>query len=144
MYLTSLYGRQSYHPQRITSKAPYLHYQSPVNPRTAALTSAILRAGSRQPCKPAQHETPKPIQIRTEPSSQRKEKVRYYFHPDMNMSHIVPSEEGTVNLDAPVEGHLVPMAIPLGKRKTDPSLRLPLETLTTAVVNTGESSSTDY
>ena len=127
--------RQPYHAQRITSKAPYLHYQSPVNPRTAALTSAILGAGSRPPSKPAYEDMPRPV--RAETVERKKHKANYYFHPSVDMPHVMPSGGGRVKLDVPVEGRLVPMAIPLGKPKTDPSLRLPLATLS-PIVDAGE------
>ena len=53
--------------------------------------------------------------------------TKYYFHPrdGLSQSHIA-SEEGKVAV--PLEGQLVPMAIPLGKPKTDPALRPPIAT----------------
>ena len=51
--------------------------------------------------------------------------AQYYFHPRVDLPHFVPEEGRGV---APMEGQLVPMAIPLGKPKTNPALRLPIAT----------------
>lgn len=121
-YLKSIYGRQPHHTHRTTSKAPYLHYQSPVNPRTAALTAAILGTGSRHPIQPS---GPEPIREKTEKPNRE---AWYYFHPSIDKSQVIPSGDGRVHVHAPLEGRKMPMAIPLGKPRTDPSLRLPLPT----------------
>lgn len=115
-YLKSVYGRQPHHAHRTTSKAPYLHYQSPVNPRTAALTASILGPGKKQTSSNQQN----PDQPGREPW--------YYFHPEIDRSQVIPSGDGRVHVHAPLEGRKMPMAIPLGKPRTDPSLRLPLPT----------------
>jgi len=118
-YLQSIYGRQHYQGHRTTSKAPYLHYQSPVNPRTAALTAAILGPGH----KSQSHETSQPIRVKSE--KPRKD-AWYYFHPSIDRSQVIPSGDGKVHVHAPLEGRKMPMAIPLGKPRTDPSLRVQL------------------
>ena len=57
--------------------------------------------------------------------SMPKDNTQYYFHPRVDLPHFAP-EEGRIA--APLEGQLVPMAIPLGKPKTDPALRPPIVT----------------
>lgn len=57
--------------------------------------------------------------------SLHKDNTQYYFHPRVNLSHFGPEEGGVA---VPLEGQLVPMAIPLGKPKTDPALRPPIAT----------------
>ena len=141
VYLSSVYGRQPYHPQRTTSKAPYLHYQSPVNPKTAAIMAGLM-TGERgvtskpvlqdissvpekevaEPRKKTAH-VARPLRSSQGQPTSHKDSAQYYFHPRVDL--IVP-EEGRVA--APLEGQLVPMAIPLGKPKTDPALRPPIAT----------------
>ena len=55
--------------------------------------------------------------------SMSKDNTQYYFHPRVDLPHFSP-EGGRVAV--PLEGQLVPMAIPLGKPKTDPALRPPI------------------
>ncbi|XP_068730212.1 TALPID3 protein-like isoform X1 [Montipora capricornis] len=152
VYLSSVYGRQPYHPHRTTSKAPYLHYQSPVNPKTAAIVEGLMKGGRGTVSKPALQDVRKPV-LQDATSSPEKEVVeprknkrdaskalsnpsgqtarhgdnaaQYYFHPRVDLPHFVPEEARGV---APMEGQLVPMAIPLGKPKTNPALRLPIAT----------------
>nr|ACJ61010.1 talpid3-like protein [Nematostella vectensis] len=120
-YLTSVYGRQPYHPHRTTSKAPYLYYQSPIPDKTAALTKALLGVRG-EVIEPTVQEMPKQERIKELPVN----KDKFYFHPSVNASiHGVPTAS-----KAPVVGHLVPMAVPLGKPNRDPSLRLPLTSFT--------------
>lgn len=147
VYLSSVYGRQPYHPQRTTSKAPYLHYQSPVNPKTAAIMAGLMAGDRGATNKPVlQDLTSLPEKEVTEPRKKKADAAKpstsphvqptthtnadgtkYYFHPrdGLSQSHIA-SEEGKVAV--PLEGQLVPMAIPLGKPKTDPALRPPIAT----------------
>lgn len=143
VYFSSVYGRQPHHPQRTTSKAPYLHYQSPVNPKTAAIMAGIMAGDSKLPGKPAlQDMSFFPQGEFSEPSGQKadarkpelgsqgkpnkqKEDMQYYFHPRVDLSQV---GEGVSRVGVPLEGQLVPMAIPLGKPKTDPALRPPVVT----------------
>ena len=140
VYLSSVYGRQPYHPQRTTSKAPYLHYQSPVNPKTAAVMAGIMAADSRLPGKPVVQDLPekelteprrkkadaaKPVLTSHGQPSKQKDDMQYFFHPRVDLSQV---GEGVSRVGAPLEGQLVPMAIPLGKPKTDPALRPPIVT----------------
>lgn len=145
VYLSSVYGRQPYHPQRTTSKAPYLHYQSPVNPKTAAIMAGIMAGDSRVTGKPVlQDVTSVPEKDVTEPRKKKAEAVKpelsphvqptkwkddtqYFFHPRVDLSQVAPGE-GKARVAVPLEGQLVPMAIPLGKPKTDPALRPPIAT----------------
>lgn len=143
VYLSSVYGRQPYHPQRTTSKAPYLHYQSPVNPKTAAIMAGIMAGDSRVTAKPVlqdlssvpEKEVPEPrkkkadgvkpeLNPRVQPTK-RKDDRQYFFHPSVDLSQVAPGE-GNARVAVPLEGQLVPMAIPLGKPKTDPALRPPI------------------
>lgn len=145
VYLSSVYGRQPYHPQRTTSKAPYLHYQSPVNPKTAAIMAGIMAGDSRVTAKPVlqdltsvpEKEVPEPrkkkadgvkpeLSPRVQPTKQ-KDDTQYFFHPRVDLSQVTPWE-GKARVAVPLEGQLVPMAIPLGKPKTDPALRPPIAT----------------
>ena len=144
VYLSSVYGRQPYHPQRTTSKAPYLHYQSPVNPKTAAIMAGIMAGDSRVTAKPVldltsvpEKEVPGPrkkkadaVKPELSPHAQptkRKDDTQYFFHPRVDLSQVAPGE-GKVRVAVPLEGQLVPMAIPLGRPKTDPALRPPIVT----------------
>lgn len=145
VYLSSVYGRQPYHPQRTTSKAPYLHYQSPVNPKTAAIMAGIIAGDSKVTGKPVlQDLTSVPENDVTEPRqkkadavkpelshrvqpTKRKDDTQYFFHPRVDLSQVAPGE-GNARVAVPLEGQLVPMAIPLGKPKTDPALRPPIAT----------------
>lgn len=149
--MTSVYGRQPYHPQRTTSKAPYLHYQSPVNPKTAAIVAGLLKGDRGTASKPALQDISKPVlqDIKSVPEREvvetrkkrkdapkaspsphgsefkHRDNAQYYFHPRVDLPYFAP-EEGRVA--APLEGQLVPMAIPLGKPKTNPALRPPIPT----------------
>ncbi|XP_044179361.1 TALPID3 protein-like isoform X2 [Acropora millepora] len=151
VYMTSVYGRQPYHPQRTTSKAPYLHYQSPVNPKTAAIVAGLLKGDRGTASKPALQDTSKPVlhNMKSEPEREvdetrkkrkdapkaspsphgaafkHRDNAQYYFHPRGDLPYFAP-EEGRVA--APLEGQLLPMAIPLGKPKTNPALRPPIPT----------------
>ena len=145
VYLSSVYGRQPYHPQRTTSKAPYLHYQSPVNPKTAAIMAGMMAGDSKVTGKPVlQDLTSVPEKDVTEPRqikaaavkpelspcvqpTKRKDDTQYFFHPRVDLSQVAPGE-GKARVAVPLEGQLVPMAIPLGKPKTDPALRPPIAT----------------
>ena len=140
-----MYGRQPYHPQRTTSKAPYLHYQSPVNPKTAAIMAGIMAGESRATGKPVLQDLTsvpekdvtlprkKPVDaVKHELSphgqpTKRKDSTQYFFHPRVDLSQVAPGE-GMSRVSVPLEGQLVPMAIPLGKPKTDPALRPPIAT----------------
>ena len=53
-----------------------------------------------------------------------KERSSYYFHPAVDIT----GKDDNTSVPVPVEGQLVPMAIPLGKPKTNIALRLPLNT----------------
>lgn len=149
--MTSVYGRQPYHPQRTTSKAPYLHYQSPVNPKTAAIVAGLLKGDRGTTSKPALQDISKPVlhNMKSEPEREvdetrkkrkdapkaspsphgaafkHRDNAQYYFHPRGDLPYFAP-EEGRVA--APLEGQLLPMAIPLGKPKTNPALRPPIPT----------------
>lgn len=143
VYMSSVYGRQPYHPQRTTSKAPYLHYQSPVNPKTAAIMAGLMARDRGTTSKPVlQDLTSVPEKEVTEPrkkkaddakpsasprgqAAMRQDNTQYFFHPQVDLSHITPEER---RVAVPLEGQLVPMAIPLGKPKTDPALRPPIVT----------------
>lgn len=57
--------------------------------------------------------------------NKQKEDMQYYFHPRVDLSQV---GEGVSRVGVPLEGQLVPMAIPLGKPKTDPALRPPIVT----------------
>ena len=145
VYLSSVYGRQPYHPQRTTSKAPYLHYQSPVNPKTAAIMAGIMAGDGRVTAKPVlqdltsipEKDVTQPIKKKAdavEPvlgprrqQTKRKEDTQYFFHPRVDLSQVAPGE-GMSRVAVPLDGQLVPMAIPLGKPKTDPALRPPIST----------------
>lgn len=145
VYLSSVYGRQPYHPQRTTSKAPYLHYQSPVNPKTAAIMAGIMAGDSRVTAKPVlqdltsvpEKEVPEPRKkkadgVKPELSpcvqpTKQKDDTQYFFHPRVDLSQVT-LWEGKARVAVPLEGQLVPMAIPLGKPKTDPALRPPIAT----------------
>lgn len=143
VYLSSVYGRQPHYPQRTTSKAPYLHYQSPVNPKTAAVMAGIMAGDSKLPGKPAVQDLTSFLgQELTEPSGpkadarkpvhgsdgkpfKQKEDMQYFFHPRVDLSQV---GEGMSRVGVPLEGQLVPMAIPLGRPKTNPALRPPIVT----------------
>lgn len=56
-----------------------------------------------------------------------KDDTQYFFHPRVDLSQVAPGE-GKARVAVPLEGQLVPMAIPLGKPKTDPALRPPIAT----------------
>ena len=149
--MTSVYGRQPYHPQRITSKASYLHYQSPVNPKTAAIVAGLLKGDRGTASKPASQDISKPVlqDMKSVPETEvvetrkkrkdapkaspsprgaafkHRDNAQYYFHPRVDLPYFAPEEGGVA---APMEGQLVPMAIPLGKPKTNPALRPPIPT----------------
>ena len=143
VYLSSVYGRQPYYPQRTTSKAPYLHYQSPVNPKTAAIMAGLMagdRGTTSKPVLPDVTSIPekevvasrkkktdaaRPLSSLHGQPSMPKDNTQYYFHPRVDLPHF-SLEEGRVAV--PLEGQLVAMAIPLGKPKTDPALRPPIVT----------------
>ncbi|XP_022791035.1 protein TALPID3-like [Stylophora pistillata] len=143
VYLSSVYGRQPHYPQRTTSKAPYLHYQSPVNPKTAAVMAGIMAGDSKLPGKPAVQDLTSFLgQELTEPNGpkadarkpvhgsdgkpfKQKEDMQYFFHPRVDLSQV---GEGMSRVGVPLEGQLVPMAIPLGRPKTNPALRPPIVT----------------
>lgn len=55
--------------------------------------------------------------------NKQKEDMQYYFHPRVDLSQV---GEGVSRVGVPLERQLVPMAIPLGKPKTDPALRPPI------------------
>jgi len=61
---------------------------------------------------------------RVQPTKQ-KDDTQYFFHPRVDLSQVPPGE-GKAKVAVPLEGQLVPMAIPLGKPKTDPALRPPI------------------
>ena len=130
--MSSVYGRQPYHPQRITSKAPYLHYQSPINPRTAAVTAGLMGSGTKVSQR-APGVTSSPVDAAREEFKKthaiKKPGDRFYFHPAVDLSQVYPGEGKSASV-LPVEGQLVPMAVPLGRPKTDPRLRLPITTAT--------------
>lgn len=55
----------------------------------------------------------------------QKEDMQYFFHPRVDLSQV---GEGMSRVGVPLEGQLVPMAIPLGRPKTNPALRPPIVT----------------
>ena len=59
------------------------------------------------------------------PSTRRVTKPRYYFHPNAGTDQSVIDAHFKDN-PGPLPGQLLPMAIPLGKPRKDPALRLPL------------------
>ena len=59
------------------------------------------------------------------PSTRRTTKPRYYFQPNAGADQSVIEARFKDN-QGPLPGQLLPMAIPLGKPRMDPALRLPL------------------
>lgn len=150
VYLSSVYGRQPYHPQRTTSKAPYLHYQSPVNPKTAAIMAGLKPGCERGTVssKPFSQDLTLVSEKEKEVAKPRKNKVeaakphsnpygtdkpKYYFQPQVAASYFAPDDGKAIT---PLEGQLVPMAIPLGKPKTDPALRPSIPTQESKYIST--------
>ena len=143
-YLSSVYGRSPYQAVRITSKAPYLRYQSPVNPKTAAVMTGLLVGGNRVAIKevPLQDLTSVPRQETTKPRkcmtaavktkltsqnepAKHEGNAQYFFQPTVDLSQIGTGEK-IATVAVPLEGQLVRMAVPLGKPKTDLTQRLPV------------------
>lgn len=150
VYLSSVYGRQPYHPQRTTSKAPYLHYQSPVNPKTAAIMAGLKPGCERGTVssKPFSQDLTLVSEKEKEVAKPRKNKVeaakphsnpygtdkpKYYFQPQVAASYFARDDGKVIT---PLEGQLVPMAIPLGKPKTDPALRPSIPTQESKYIST--------
>lgn len=59
------------------------------------------------------------------PPTSRAAKPRYYFQPNAGADQSVIEAHFREN-QGPLPGQLLPMAIPLGKPRMDPALRLPL------------------
>ena len=59
--------------------------------------------------------------------TKQKDEAQYFFHPRVDLSQVAPGE-GMSRVSVPLEGQLVPMAIPLGKPRTNPALRPPIAT----------------
>ncbi|XP_064621520.1 TALPID3 protein-like [Lineus longissimus] len=105
-YMTRVYGKAIYQSHRTTVKDPYLHYKNPVSPGprgTARPTSvAEVRATSVKTAK-IQTEQPRSRSHPIAPSG------HFYFNPATGTTQ---QTHGFNPL--PSEGHLIPMAIPLG------------------------------
>ncbi|XP_077992540.1 protein TALPID3-like [Glandiceps talaboti] len=114
-YLTRVYGKALYHPQRKTEKAgPYLRFQStPVKPqgtrpKATQQVSAVKVKSSKTQTVPS----PKKPKV-------LKDRPEYYFNPQQHM----PTHGRSL---APVPGQLIPMAIPLGEPRIGTGLTQPI------------------
>jgi len=84
--------------------------------------SSVPEKEVAEPRKKTAH-VARPLRSSQGQPTSHKDSAQYYFHPRVDL---IAPEEGRVA--APLEGQLVPMAIPLGKPKTDPALRPPIAT----------------
>ena len=61
------------------------------------------------------------------------DRPKYYFQPQVAVSYFAPNDGKAIT---PLEGQLVPMAIPLGKPKTNPALRPSIPTQESKYIST--------
>ncbi|KAM9381464.1 protein TALPID3 [Phaethornis superciliosus] len=109
-HLWQIYGKPIYQGHRSTlKKAPYLRFNSP-SPKSKAQRPRVIECVRGTKMKSARTQTSRPQKVATSPKNQHRlyalsQENQYLFSP----SRDVPEVSG------PLEGHLIPMAIPLGQ-----------------------------
>ncbi|XP_013407678.1 protein TALPID3 isoform X2 [Lingula anatina] len=130
-YLARVYGKAIYQNKRTTVKDPYLHFQndpkpkSPRRPATYAAKGVELKSAKTQT-------TPSPVKKPGYYSHHLPQHVKphYYFDSQQEHQNIVqPAGIPT----APIQGQLIPMAVPLRPPRISSGLSLPIAMTTSAI-----------
>ncbi|XP_062351744.1 protein TALPID3 [Cinclus cinclus] len=121
-YLSQVYGKPIYHGHRSTlKKGPYLRFNSP-SPRSKLPRPKLVETVRGTKVKSAKTQTcSHPQKIITSPMKKHPvyalgQQNQYLFSPSQD----VPAASG------PLEGHLIPIAIPLGKTQSSSTLLQPV------------------
>ncbi|XP_016154278.1 PREDICTED: protein TALPID3 isoform X3 [Ficedula albicollis] len=120
-YLSQVYGKPIYQGHRSTlKKAPYLRFNSPPSrskPSRPKLIEVVkgteVKSARTQTCSHTQRDTSSPME--KQPVCALPQQKQHLFSPSQD----VPAASG------PVEGHLIPIAIPLGKTQSSSTLPQP-------------------
>ncbi|XP_061468435.1 protein TALPID3 isoform X2 [Rhineura floridana] len=127
-YLSQVYGRPIYQGHRSTlKKSPYLRFNSP-SPKSKPPRPKLIESVKGTKVKSARTQTGPYVRSKGTspkkpcPGSASHQELQYLFSPTKETS----------NLSGPLEGHLIPMAIPLGQKQIDSILPQP------ARIRTGE------
>ncbi|CAB4016296.1 TALPID3 -like [Paramuricea clavata] len=121
-YVSRVYGRPDHVTGRTTTKPDQARYQSPGVLKPNSKSTAAKRKSTSPP---RFDESSSTLSEDYHPSTRRATKPRYYFQPDAGADQSVIEAHFKEN-QGPLPGQLLPMAIPLGKPRMDPALRLPL------------------
>ncbi|XP_067847629.1 protein TALPID3 isoform X2 [Heptranchias perlo] len=119
-YLKKVYGKAIYQGRRITyKKGPYLRVNSPV-PKSKPQRPKMIESIKGVKVKSARTQTT-PFLLKTNVNSPIRQRPLSAPHLQNNQYLFSPSRQITSSslISGPVEGHLVPMAIPLGEPRID-------------------------
>ncbi|XP_056152245.1 protein TALPID3 [Lampris incognitus] len=122
--LMRLYGRAPYEGHRRTLRSPYLRFSSPASPRRKSARPRLVERITGVKVKTTKTQTNLAPPISSPLCSSAGQPLHYIFRP----FHMTPGVtcERPVN---PVEGSLIPMAIPLGQPRIDTALPQPSRVL---------------
>ncbi|NXU81437.1 TALD3 protein, partial [Oreotrochilus melanogaster] len=109
-HLWQIYGKPIYQGHRSTlKKAPYLRFNSP-SPKSKVQRPRVIECVRGTKMKSARTQTSRPQKVATSPKSQH----HFYALSQENQYLFSPSRD-VPEISGPLEGHLIPMAIPLGQ-----------------------------
>ncbi|KFP06446.1 TALPID3 protein, partial [Calypte anna] len=109
-HLWQIYGKPIYQGHRSTlKKAPYLRFNSP-SPKSKVQRPRVIECVRGTKMKSARTQTSRPQKVATSPKSQH----HFYALSQENQYLFSPSRD-VPEVSGPLEGHLIPMAIPLGQ-----------------------------